>query len=190
MWKSTRKEEAEAATTLDDMWRCVGGWIDARYDAAFAGAPLDRAVEAPDASASWESPISSAAGFQQQAATIGARLEHLGGMLGDTGNNGATLSLAMASTGRYLSETANVSLTRYAQGWVVTAEYSTAWEPNYEDLDTFLLGLPPAPTAWGSSTRTRAIGTRRPVRGPAYAMATRDSPQVVSLPTRPSLRTT
>lgn len=44
--------------------------------------------------------------------------------------------------GRPMSEEASTALKRYGENWVLAVWYSTAWRPNYHDLDLFFMGLP------------------------------------------------
>lgn len=56
--------------------------------------------------------------------------------------NGISMQVAVAPSGRGMSDTASVGFNRYGSIYVLTVDYSTAWQPNVEDLDAFFQGLP------------------------------------------------
>lgn len=56
--------------------------------------------------------------------------------------DGVNLQVAVAPSGRGMSETASVGFNCYGSVYVLTVDYSTAWRSNTEDLDIFFRGLP------------------------------------------------
>ena len=69
-------------------------------------------------------------------------IEDLYRVVGNAVDSWYMYAFAPDPVGRGMSETASVGLARYGQNMVLTVSYSTAWEPNSSDLDTFFEGLP------------------------------------------------
>ena len=119
-----------------DVFDEIQVYLEGLYMESFVGAPLPADID-DSTPIGWESDTSSARGFLQQTAALQKTLEQV-----DLPGNLGLGSFKIAPTGRGISETASVGLERYASTWAFTMLYSTAWEPNTDDLDLFFLGLP------------------------------------------------
>ena len=115
------------------MYRVIESALTCYYWLAFSGAPVDEGLSS-DNSLGWESSMSSASGYASQ---VGALERVLSSRFQDAG-----FKFGVRPSGRPMSEEASVELSRYGDRWVIQLYYSTAWEPNSSDIDSFFLGLP------------------------------------------------
>lgn len=130
-------DELDGVTTARDIYCQVAPFIDTSYEFAFAGAPVPDKV-AKGNILGWTSPTSSEGGYMAQLATMAKVTEQFSA----NAPEGLRISLSVAPTGRAMSDTAGVDLTKYGKNWVLAVKYETAWRPNSEDLDIFFMGLP------------------------------------------------
>ena len=123
----------ERAASAGDLWQVVRPEIDAYYWLSFAGAPIDR--EVADAGAEeWGA-------HQENRAYLSSIAAAFGNLSSKTDDN-VEVSFSFAPTARPMSDTASVGMDLYGSNWVLTVSYSTAWEPNSNDLNLFFMGLP------------------------------------------------
>lgn len=119
--------------SAEGMYRVIESALTCYYWLAFSGAPVDEGLSS-DNSLGWESSTSSASGYASQ---VGALERVLSSYFQDAG-----FKFGVRPSGRPMSEEASVELSRYGDRWVIQLYYSTAWEPNSSDIDSFFLGLP------------------------------------------------
>lgn len=119
--------------SAEGMYRVIESALTCYYWLAFSGAPVDEDLSS-DNSLGWESSTSSASGYASQVEALervfSSRFQDAGFKFG------------VRPSGRPMSEEASVELSRYGDRWVIQLYYSTAWEPNSSDIDSFFLGLP------------------------------------------------
>lgn len=119
--------------SAEGMYRVIESALTCYYWLAFSGAPVDEDLSS-DNSLGWESSTSSASGYSSQVEALervfSSRFQDAGFKFG------------VRPSGRPMSEEASVELSRYGDRWVIQLYYSTAWEPNSSDIDSFFLGLP------------------------------------------------
>lgn len=119
--------------SAEGMYRVIESALTCYYWLAFSGVPVDEDLSS-DNSLGWESSTSSASGYASQVEALervfSSRFQDAGFKFG------------VRSSGRPMSEEASVELSRYGDRWVIQLYYSTAWEPNSSDIDSFFLGLP------------------------------------------------
>lgn len=126
-------DSIDGVVSVRDLWRVVRPEIDAYYWLSFAGAPIERAVA--DAGAEeWGA-------HQENRAYLSLIAAALGSLAPKTDDN-VDVAFSFAPTARPMSETADVNIDSYGGNWVLTVSYSTAWEPNSNDLNLFFMGLP------------------------------------------------
>ena len=119
--------------SAEGMYRVIESALTCYYWLAFSGVPVDEDLSS-DNSLGWESLTSSASGYASQVEALervfSSRFQDAGFKFG------------VRPSGRPMSEEASVELSRYGDRWVIQLYYSTAWEPNSSDIDSFFLGLP------------------------------------------------
>lgn len=119
--------------STEGMYQAIESALTCYYWLAFSGAPVDEDLSS-DNSLGWESSTSSASGYASQVEALervfSSRFQDAGFKFG------------VRPSGRPMSEEASVELSRYGDRWVIQLYYSTAWEPNSSDIDSFFLGLP------------------------------------------------
>ena len=119
--------------SAEGMYRVIESALTCYYWLAFSGVPVDEDLSS-DNSLGWESSTSSASGYASQVEALervfSSRFQDAGFKFG------------VRPSGRPMSEEASVELSRYGDRWVIQLYYSTAWEPNSSDIDSFFLGLP------------------------------------------------
>ena len=119
--------------SAEGMYRVIESALTCYYWLAFSGAPVNEDLSS-DNSLGWESSTSSASGYASQVEALervfSSRFQDAGFKFG------------VRPSGRPMSEEASVELSRYGDRWVIQLYYSTAWEPNSSDIDSFFLGLP------------------------------------------------
>lgn len=119
--------------SAEGMYQAIESALTCYYWLAFSGAPVDEDLSS-DNSLGWESSTSSASGYASQVEALervfSSRFQDAGFKFG------------VRPSGRPMSEEASVELSRYGDRWVIQLYYSTAWEPNSSDIDSFFLGLP------------------------------------------------
>lgn len=119
--------------SAEGMHRVIESALTCYYWLAFSGVPVDEDLSS-DNSLGWESSTSSASGYASQVEALervfSSRFQDAGFKFG------------VRPSGRPMSEEASVELSRYGDRWVIQLYYSTAWEPNSSDIDSFFLGLP------------------------------------------------
>ena len=128
----------EGLDNARDLYYEIGPAIDSWYWCCFAGAPVPEDASAGE-SLGWSSSTSSAGGFMAQLAAMQMATQQYNAENPDGMSVGLTVTAAVC---RPLSDTASVELKRYGKNWVLKIDYSTAWAPNTEDVDTFFMGLP------------------------------------------------
>ena len=119
--------------SAEGMYRVIESALTCYYWLAFSGAPVDEDLSS-DNSLGWESSTSSASGYASQ-------VEALERVFSSRFQD-ADFKFGVRPSGRPMSEEASVELSRYGDRWVIQLYYSTAWEPNSSDIDSFFLGLP------------------------------------------------
>ena len=119
--------------SAEGMYRVIESVLTCYYWLAFSGVPVDEDLSS-DNSLGWESSTSSASGYASQ---VEALERVFSSRFQDAG-----LKFGVRPSGRPMSEEASVELSRYGDRWVIQLYYSTAWEPNSSDIDSFFLGLP------------------------------------------------
>lgn len=119
--------------SAEGMYRVIESALTCYYWLAFSGVPVDEDLSS-DNSLGWESLTSSASGYASQ---VEALERVFSSRFQDAG-----LKFGVRPSGRPMSEEASVELSRYGDRWVIQLYYSTAWEPNSSDIDSFFLGLP------------------------------------------------
>lgn len=119
--------------SAEGMYQAIESALTCYYWLAFSGAPVDEDLSS-DNSLGWESSTSSASGYASQ---VEALERVFSSRFQDAG-----LKFGVRPSGRPMSEEASVELSRYGDRWVIQLYYSTAWEPNSSDIDSFFLGLP------------------------------------------------
>lgn len=119
--------------SAEGMYQAIESALTCYYWLAFSGAPVDGDLSS-DNSLGWESPTSSASGYASQ-------VEALERVFSSRFQD-ADFKFGVRPSGRPMSEEASVELSRYGDRWVIQLYYSTAWEPNSSDIDSFFLGLP------------------------------------------------
>ena len=119
--------------SAEGMYQAIESALTCYYWLAFSGAPVNEDLSS-DNSLGWESSTSSASGYASQAEALervfSSRFQD------------ADFKFGVRPSGRPMSEEASVELSRYGDRWVIQLYYSTAWEPNSSDIDSFFLGLP------------------------------------------------
>ena len=126
-------DSIDGVVSVRDLWRVVRPEIDAYYWLSFAGAPIERDVA--DAGAEeWGA-------HQENRAYLSSIAAAFGSLTPKTDDN-VDVALSFAPTARPMSDTADVNIDSYGGNWVLTVSYSTAWEPNSNDLNLFFMGLP------------------------------------------------
>ena len=119
--------------SAEGVYRVIESALTCYYWLAFSGVPVDEDLSS-DNSLGWESSTSSASGYASQVEALervfSSRFQDAGFKFG------------VRPSGRPMSEEASVELSRYGDRWVIQLYYSTAWEPNSSDIDSFFLGLP------------------------------------------------
>lgn len=119
--------------SAEGMYQAIESALTCYYWLAFSGAPVDEDLSS-DNSLGWESSTSSASGYASQ-------VEALERVFSSRFQD-ADFKFGVRPSGRPMSEEASVELSRYGDRWVIQLYYSTAWEPNSSDIDSFFLGLP------------------------------------------------
>ena len=119
--------------SAEGMYQAIESALTCYYWLAFSGVPVDEDLSS-DNSLGWESSTSSASGYASQ---VEALERVFSSRFQDAG-----LKFGVRPSGRPMSEEASVELSRYGDRWVIQLYYSTAWEPNSSDIDSFFLGLP------------------------------------------------
>lgn len=119
--------------SAEGMYQAIESALTCYYWLAFSGAPVDEDLSS-DNSLGWESSTSSASGYASQ-------VEALERVFSSRFQD-ASFKFGVRPSGRPMSEEASVELSRYGDRWVIQLYYSTAWEPNSSDIDSFFLGLP------------------------------------------------
>lgn len=119
--------------SAEGMYRVIESALTCYYWLAFSGVPVDEDLSS-DNSLGWESSTSSASGYASQ-------VEALERVFSSRFQD-ADFKFGVRPSGRPMSEEASVELSRYGDRWVIQLYYSTAWEPNSSDIDSFFLGLP------------------------------------------------
>lgn len=119
--------------SAEGMYQAIESALTCYYWLAFSGAPVDEDLSS-DNSLGWESSTSSASGYASQ-------IEALERVFSSRFQD-ADFKFGVRPSGRPMSEEASVELSRYGDRWVIQLYYSTAWEPNSSDIDSFFLGLP------------------------------------------------
>ena len=126
-------DSIDGVVSVRDLWRVVRPEIDAYYWLSFAGAPIERDVA--DAGAEeWGA-------HQENRAYLSSIAAAFGSLTPKTDDN-VDVAFSFAPTARPMSDTADVNIDSYGGNWVLTVSYSTAWEPNSNDLNLFFMGLP------------------------------------------------
>lgn len=119
--------------SAEGMYQAIESALTCYYWLAFSGVPVDEDLSS-DNSLGWESSTSSASGYASQ-------VEALERVFSSRFQD-ADFKFGVRPSGRPMSEEASVELSRYGDRWVIQLYYSTAWEPNSSDIDSFFLGLP------------------------------------------------
>lgn len=131
-------DEIAGLNTAKELYHVVAPVVDAYYIFAFSGAPVPEDVTA-NAAPGWTTPTSSEAGFLEQLQAMIQATERFN----ENAPEGLSVELiATEPVGRAMSDSADISLRRYGENWVLTIDYSTAWSSNCEDIDEFFMGLP------------------------------------------------
>lgn len=126
-------DSIDGVVSVMDLWRVVRPEIDAYYWLSFAGAPIER--EVADAGAEeWGA-------HQENRAYLSSIATAFENLTPKT-DNSVEVAFSFAPTARPMSDTADVNIDSYGGNWVLTVSYSTAWEPNSNDLNLFFMGLP------------------------------------------------
>ena len=119
--------------SAEGMYRVIESALTCYYWLAFSGVPVDEDPSS-DNSPGWESSTSSASGYASQVEALERAFS--------SRFQDADFKFGVRPSGRPMSEEASVELSRYGDRWVIQLYYSTAWEPNSSDIDSFFLGLP------------------------------------------------
>ena len=120
------------ATNVHDAYSRVRGDIDAFYWYAFTPAPIG--------SEQWKRAHPD---YQQNEMGANESYAAMGALAGRIEEQtGVAVSVRVEPSGRPLSDTANVSMDRFGETYVLGIEYSTAWENNFEDVLILFNALP------------------------------------------------